>query len=857
MAEPEDFDVRDLAHISIDALRETADYEFPKRNQDKKPLRADYVAHATSLLNQLANALGQIPAQGQDARLQMEGLKAGTIVQIETVAPEEGSRKKAVKLPTGIEFPTQEILVLQTRRNDDKTESALLFIPDDARAFLQDRLRDYGNENLGNRDRPDVERFEAVEKIEVASASTLFIGDVDLNAPDAAWWEVWVRGPALVADRFAVVARNANLDVHADRLFFPDTTVVFVYAAAPALVTFGGRVPGVISEIRKSTGTIETFLAQNVDGGVGQQDWVENLSQRVTPPPADVPVVCGLDTGVNAAHPLVAPGLQGRWAYDPAWGTDDHHPQGGHGTALTSLLLYGDLESLMNDNRAVALTHAAESMKLLPPRGFPRTRPPSYGVVTQGAVSSVEIERPNRLRSYCLAVSTAEFPPGRPSSWSGALDQIIAGSMPGDRAEGVPASQSPKRLMVVATGNVEGGAIAEVTPCQPLEDPAQSWNGLTVGGFTRKEQVPAAPPDLKPVVPANNRSPFSRGSNGLPDDLMPIKPEVLFEAGNMLADAAGNCDWSPSVSLLAAGSDVVAEPLIPFWATSAAAGMAGNFIGQLHAQLPQFWPETLRALTVDSAQWPIPIRQKFVGRGAHWKTGTKGAKLALLREFGYGVPDLDRALKSAKNDVTLIAEAEIQPFAIGADGRTAKFNDMHFYELPWPKAALEQLENKIVTMRVTLSYFIEPNLAGKAVTRPDTYRSFGLRFAMKNRNETKAKFRSRISASQEKDDIAIKGEKSCWLLGPKAIQAGSLHCDLWRGHAIDLAGHDSIAVYPVGGWWKSHAGQRRMNDKGRYALTISIAAPDQDVDLYAEVEASVLVKAAELAAKVAVPAQPV
>ncbi|CAH2394095.1 hypothetical protein BQ8794_240008 [Mesorhizobium prunaredense] len=54
-------------------------------------------------------------------------------------------------------------------------------------------------------------------------------------------------------------------------------------------------------------------------------------------------------------------------------------------------------------------------------------------------------------------------------------------------------------------------------------------------------------------------------------------------------------------------------------------------------------------------------------------------------------------------------------------------------------------------MKVTLSYFIEPNLSGKAATRPDTYRSFGLRFDMKKRTETNARFRSRISASQEKD----------------------------------------------------------------------------------------------------------
>jgi hypothetical protein len=148
-------------------------------------------------------------------------------------------------------------------------------------------------------------------------------------------------------------------------------------------------------------------------------------------------------------------------------------------------------------------------------------------------------------------------------------------------------------------------------------------------------------------------------------------------------------------------------------------------------------------------------------------------------------------------------------------------------------------------MKVTLSYFIEPNLTGKAATRPDTYRSFGLRFDMKKRTETSAQFRSRISASQEKDGTEPDAEASCWLLGPKAIQAGSLHCDLWRGRAIDLAGHDAIAVYPVGGWWKSHIGQRRMSDKGRYSLVISLHAPGQAVDLHAEVATMVEVKEIE------------
>jgi hypothetical protein len=35
MAEPDNFDTRDRAHISIDVFRETAAYTFPSRNQER------------------------------------------------------------------------------------------------------------------------------------------------------------------------------------------------------------------------------------------------------------------------------------------------------------------------------------------------------------------------------------------------------------------------------------------------------------------------------------------------------------------------------------------------------------------------------------------------------------------------------------------------------------------------------------------------------------------------------------------------------------------------------------------------------------------------------------------------------
>lgn len=756
--------------------------------------------------------------------------------------PPENSRVKAVKVPATLEFPTQDVVVLRSQRNENRTESALLFIPDEARAFLKGRISAYGGDH--GDDRPDVERFEVIEEIRKGAVEALFAGGVDLSIPDQCWWELWIRESSATADRLAAAARRAKIDVHADRLIFPETTVLFLHASAAVLAAFAETVPGAVTEIRRATGTIEPFLDRGTTG-IGQHDWVEELAGRVAAPADGSPVVCVLDTGVAAAHPLLVHGLTDAWTYDEAWGVDDHYPNGGHGTPIAGLVLYGDLDPLMNDAREVRLTHRAESMKLLPPRGFEPTQPPSYGVVTQGAVGLVEAERPDALRSFCLASSTTDFPPSRPSTWSGALDQIASGSMPGDE-DGILATQRPKRLVVVSTGNVAGGMQADVLPSQPIEDPSQSWNALTIGGFTRKEQAPTAPSLMRASVPANNRSPYSRGTCELPEDLTPIKPEVLFEAGNMLTAADGFCGWDPAVSLLSTGADVVDEPLVPFWATSAAVAMAGNFTGRLQTAHPDLWPETHRALTVDSARWPEPIRKKFIGKGAHWKTGSKTEQQQKLREFGYGVPDIERAIFSARNDATLVAQAEIQPYTTGSDGRGSVFNELHFYDLPWPRAALEKLENEVVTMKITLSYFIEPNLTGKAATRPETYRSFGLRFDMKKRNESEARFRSRITASQNNPGSEVDSEASYWLLGPKAIQAGSLHCDLWRGRAIELAGHDSIAVYPVGGWWKSHLGQKRVTDKARYALVISLSAPGLNVDLYSEIEGLIDAKEAEI-----------
>lgn len=82
---------------------------------------------------------------------------------------------------------------------------------------------------------------------------------------------------------------------------------------------------------------------------------------------------------------------------------------------------------------------------------------------------------------------------------------------------------------------------------------------------------------------------------------------------------------------------------------------------------------------------------------------------ALVRCFGYGVPDLERSRYSARNELTLVLEREIQPFRIDREKAKGKTDHMHLHDLPWPSDLLESLGELETRLRVTLSYFVEPS----------------------------------------------------------------------------------------------------------------------------------------------------
>jgi hypothetical protein len=221
----------------------------------------------------------------------------------------------------------------------------------------------------------------------------------------------------------------------------------------------------------------------------------------------------------------------------------------------------------------------------------------------------------------------------------------------------------------------------------------------------------------------------------------------------------------------------------------------------------------------------------------------------LIRRYGFGVPDLNRALLSAQNDLTLVVEDRLQPFVCEKKAKQSsiKTRDMNLHQLPWPKDVLAQLGDAHVELRVTLSYFIEPNPGERGWTRRHRYASHGLRFAVKKATESLVDFRARVNdaAREEEEGEAVGGGAGGdeWLLGPTIRDQGSLHSDFWSGTAADLAQRDAIGVYPVGGWWKEKPYLEKWDSEARYALIVTIKVPDVEVDIYTPVHAKIAITA--------------
>lgn len=545
----------------------------------------------------------------------------------------------------------QGIRIAAVRTEDDEVQVGGLFIPNEAEQFLKKTLADY---SAGGGTDAAKKRLEQIDRFSTPTVGTLWFDRRPLPGPaDPIWWECWCWTDR--AGNLARPAKRLGLRVSEQRLIFPECVVVPVYGTRDDIERLLFNTDA-IERLRHASDTPHVFISEMVDE---QVPLLRDLVGRVTPAPITAPAACILDSGTNRSHPLLVDSLAAgdQHAVDQNWGLDDHY-DGGHGTQMAGMALLGDLTHPVADNRQIVLGHRLETVTLLPPEAFKPTEPANYGFVTQQAISLPEIHAPDTTRVFCMAITNKNVPGDRPTSWSAAMDQAAVGKMDGEKDE----PMAPKRLILISGGNVQDnaglGAMSDPT-LHPMEDPVQAWNTLGVGGFTDRDVVKGKYLNgYLPIAAVGDRSPYSKTSVAWPVE-MPLKPEVVFEAGNRAVRPGGSdlASGVPSLSVLTSSSDFVADPLTAFWATSAATGEATRFATSIVAASPGTWPETVRALMVHSARWTPKMIEHIAGAKKR-----KKAHFALARQFGYGVPQLDRALSSANSDLALVAEATISRF---------------------------------------------------------------------------------------------------------------------------------------------------------------------------------------------------
>jgi hypothetical protein len=719
-------------------------------------------------------------------------------------------------------------------------ETATVFIPDGKVGHFLTRFQQYADENTEKGHPKNRELVDRIAAIHLATLKALWTDDAAEFPPDdvQTWWEVWLRRdehvPGAEIQRLEAFAGARNLGLGVRRLAFEDRAVCLVRATAGQL-SASLSVLSDLSELRKA----KTGSAFFVDLAPAEQaGWADDLLGRLTQPGADAPAVCVLDTGVTREHPLIAPSLtvEDATAVNAAWGSHDDGGglgQAGHGTEMAGLALYGEFGPLLTSADPVMLRHRLESVKILPPVGA--NNPDLYGAITAQATSRPEIQAPLRRRVFSMAVTApADGGRGQPTSWSAAIDALAAGRSFDADTEGLIyldlADREAHRLFVLAAGNVVQANLQAdhltISDIEPIQDPAHAWNALTVGACT--DRVVIEDVDYNgwtPVARPGDLSPWSSTGVTLASK-WPNKPDVVFEGGNVATDGQAFDGGVADLCLLS----TFYRPLEKLFgltnATSAATAQVARIAAITSAEYPSLWPETLRALVVHSAEWTDVMRAAIDGADG------RQAVAAILRRYGFGIPALSRALRSANDALTLVSQAVIHPYR---DGKT---REMHLHRLPWPQEVLQELGDQDVTLRVTLSYFVEPNPARRGWRARHRYASHGLRFDVKTGDESIAEFRRRLNkqaVAEDGENPTSASDSDEWILGDQLRHRGSLHSDIWEGSAAELADRGVIGVYPVSGWWKEQPRRDRSGLGARYALVVSIQTPTEDVDIWTPV----------------------
>lgn len=839
-----------LKHLRFTVKPKALPYAGTGRGNFDRYQREDRSQHVFHLRRQLM-PISQEFSDVQEAR-EEQNLTSdfGLILNVTSEPGHPLNYGSLEKAPTKTTLGIALLNIRHEKTEFGEVTHAAIFVPHGQLKVLEKKINDYADPSKDRKSEngevtgpSNADLLNNIRSISVAALDALWTDPEALPEPEElTWFELWIRRDSRINWHAQLLKECArlNLEVPDQTLTLPDHIVVIAQAMRQQLEASLDLL-NCLSEVRKAR---PCKLGLTDLTGQEQDEWIEMALERIQWPDGAAPAVCLLDVGVNRGHPLVEPLLSVEdmsTVFGDGDKADDHIRK--HGTPMAGLAAFGDLRGLMLSSGAWEQLHRLESVKLI--RSSTGHKPENYGAITLSAINEPESIAPDRKRVFCMAV-TAPGPNtfGNPSSWSTALD--IA-------ASGAQSEDDEPRVILVSAGNTERHdetfSYPDTLKSNPIEDPAQAWNVISVGAITNRINIEEDDDEARrcdPVASANNLSPFTRTSHAWCEGRKdwPIAPDVVMEGGNIgrHRDRSDEYPHFHSLVPLSTASNFTLKPVTPFNATSAATALAARVAARISQRYPDARPETIRGLLVHSARWP----QELLDRGnldPHRARSSERVQ-GLMRGFGHGIVNERRALDSLSNQTTFFTEGHIQPYK--GEAGEASLNECHLVTLPWPKALFAGSPDTTFSLRITLSYFIQPNPGTRSWDNGKKYKyaSHLLGFTPKHAGHSMDEFSSRLNAEEENlaDSLADPG----WALGDKLRRkGGSLVQDVWRGSATDLSDMEAIAVFPrAKGWWATRKyGEDRQEHNCHlksvpYSLVISIES-EADLPIYSAVSTAI------------------
>lgn len=787
------------------------------------PVR-DRASHSQKLLQEFEQIWRQKEQIQEQRSAQHIATREGTYIQFTSATDHDLITKSLEDLRKGIRL----LNVKEISIGEEIQVRATVYVPNGKEGHFITKIQKYQQEETEKGQPKNAPLVNSIEDVSIALLEGLWTDNPQLIPADTAkWCEAWLnvdtkenQEQRQIAE-FLTTLQNIGIEVKHNSIIFPERAVLLINANRQQLIELMLQ-SDVLAEFRIGQEPAGFWVRES---RIEQQAWVDDLLRRTHIIESNVKV-CILDTGVNNGHQLLQPLIDdtNTLTVDSTWGTNDHANGSGHGTLMAGLAGYGQMEQILISQNEVSLTHKLCSVKILPNQGEnPREL---WGDVTAQGIARAEIQNPNMVLVYCMAVTSSEDTyRGRPSSWSGAVDNLAYG-------EG-----ENQRLIIISAGNVNDDESWQNYPnsnfTSSVQNPAQAWNALVAGAYTDKIQVTDSNfQNHTPIANEGQISPYSCTSL-VWERKWAVKPDVVFEGGNLLKATDNNITGHEDLELLSTSKQFTTRRHFDtIWATSAAAAQASWYAAKVAYEYPTAWAETIRGLIIHAASWSEAMYNQ------HEKQNNKRDITNLLRTFGFGIPNLDRALYSQESALTYIAQETIQPFKFKENSNTPETNEIHFFNLPWASELLLEMGEIPVKMKITLSYFIEPGAGEIGWKDKYRYQSHGLRFDVNNVGDSEEDFRKRvnIAAREENEEINGNSGSNRWAIGTNNRSSGSIHSDYMELTAAELATCNHIAVYPIIGWWRERKHLGKVETKTRYSLIISLETPAQDIELYTTVK---------------------